>query len=50
MKMMKKFENLTFGDKKKVIGESWSKLNEEQKQDYENLATLDKKRYDKELK
>jgi len=50
MKTMKKFENLSFGERVKVVGESWGKLNQEQKEEYVILANEDKKRYDKEMK
>jgi len=50
MKSMEKFKGLGFGERTKVVGESWAKLNEEQKAEYVKRSEDDKKRHEKELK
>lgn len=50
MKNMKKFNGLSIGERAKVIGDSWSKLTSEQKQQYVDLAAEDKQRYQNECK
>lgn len=50
MKGMKKFEGMSFGERTKVVGESWGQINDDQKADYIKQAEEDKKRYEKELK
>ena len=50
MKDMPKFSGLTLGEKVKVVSESWAKLNDKQKTEYNKAATEDKIRFDKETK
>jgi len=50
MKSMEKFKGLGFGERIKVVSESWSKLNEEQKSEYVKRSEDDKKRQERELK
>ena len=50
MKSMEKFKGLGFGERIKVVSESWGKLNEEQKAEYVKRSEDDKKRHEKELK
>ena len=49
MKSMKKFANLSFPEKNKVVSESWSKLSAQQKEQYIDLAEEDKKRFKNEM-
>jgi len=41
MKSMEKFKNLSFGEKIKIVAESWRKLNDDQKVEYTNRAEED---------
>lgn len=47
---MDKFKDCSFGEKTKIISESWGKLTDDQKIEYNTKAADDKVRYEKELK
>lgn len=50
MTSMPKFKELSLGDRSKVVGESWTKLSDDQKKQYVIMANQDKQRYERELK
>lgn len=50
MKNLVKFKDLSLKQKCDVVNQSWHKLTNEQKEEYNKCATNDQKRYEKELK
>eukprot|EP00494_Astrolonche_serrata_P027060 UN27323 len=50
MKNMAKFKAMPFMQRNQVVAQSWSKLDDEQKKEYNKCALDDKKRFDKETK
>lgn len=50
MVSMPKFQGLNFAERAKICSDSWSKLSDQQKQQYIQMAEEDKQRYQKEMK
>lgn len=50
MKTIDKFKDTNMIDKRKIVKDSWDKLSEEQKEEYNKQSEADKKRYIRDVK